>query len=104
MKPIVIVGAGPAGISAARTLLDHGIQPCLVDESLRGGGQIYRRQPANFQRSPKQLYGFEARKAEAVHRTLDELAPLIDYRPQTLVWNAEDGRLDMLTNHRAQSI
>ncbi|MDQ0703439.1 NADPH-dependent 2,4-dienoyl-CoA reductase/sulfur reductase-like enzyme [Pseudomonas sp. W3I7] len=104
MKPIVIVGAGPAGISAARTLLDHGITPCLVDESLRGGGQIYRRQPANFQRSPKQLYGFEAGKATAVHRTLDELAPLIDYRPETLVWNAEDGRLDMLSNGHAESV
>ncbi|MDL2185243.1 FAD-dependent oxidoreductase [Pseudomonas sp. ChxA] len=104
MKPIVIVGAGPAGISAARTLLNHGIKPCLVDESLRGGGQIYRRQPANFQRSAKQLYGFEAGKATAVHRTLDELAPLIDYRPETLVWNAEDGRLDMLTNGHAESV
>ncbi|MGR2707762.1 FAD/NAD(P)-binding oxidoreductase [Pseudomonas sp. IB20] len=104
MKPIVIVGAGPAGISAARTLLDHGIKPCLVDESLRGGGQIYRRQPANFQRSAKQLYGFEASKAEAVHRTMDALAPLIDYRPETLVWNAEDGRLDMLNNGRAESL
>ncbi|WP_338569691.1 FAD/NAD(P)-binding oxidoreductase [Pseudomonas canadensis] len=104
MKPVVIVGAGPAGISAARTLLDHGIRPCLVDESLRGGGQIYRRQPQGFQRNAKQLYGFEARKAEAVHRTLDELAPLIDYRAQTLVWNAEDGRLDMLNNGRAESI
>lgn len=104
MKPVVIVGAGPAGISAARTLLDHGIKACLVDESLRGGGQIYRRQPANFQRTAKQIYGFEARKAEAVHRTLDELAPLIDYRPQTLVWNAEDGRLDMLNNGRAESV
>lgn len=104
MKPIVIVGAGPAGISAARTLLDHGVKPCLVDESLRGGGQIYRRQPANFQRSAKQLYGFEASKAAAVHRTMDELAPLIDYRPETLVWNAEDGRLDMLNNGRAESV
>lgn len=104
MKPIVIVGAGPAGISAARTLLNHGIKPCLVDESLRGGGQIYRRQPANFQRSAKQLYGFEAGKATAVHRTLDELAPLIDYRPETLVWNAEDGRLDMLNNGHAESV
>lgn len=104
MKPIVIVGAGPAGISAARTLLDHGVKPCLVDESLRGGGQIYRRQPANFQRSPKQLYGFEAGKATAMHRTLDELAPLIDYRPETLVWNAEDGRLDMLNNGHAESV
>ena len=104
MKPIVIVGAGPAGISAARTLLNHGVKPCLVDESLRGGGQIYRRQPANFQRSAKQLYGFEAGKATAVHRTLDELAPLIDYRPETLVWNAEDGRLDMLNNGHADSV
>ncbi|MFL1416360.1 FAD-dependent oxidoreductase [Pseudomonas fildesensis] len=104
MKPVVIVGAGPAGISAARTLLDHGVKPCLVDESLRGGGQIYRRQPLGFQRTAKQIYGFEASKAEAVHRTMDELAPLIDYRPETLVWNAEDGRLDMLNNGRAESI
>ena len=104
MKPVVIVGAGPAGISAARTLLNHGIKPCLVDESPRGGGQIYRRQPANFQRSARQLYGFEASKAEAVHRTVDELAPLIDYRLETLVWNAEEGRLDMLNNSHATSI
>ncbi|MFC6339925.1 NAD(P)-binding protein [Pseudomonas sp. CCM 7891] len=104
MKTVVIIGAGPAGISAARTLLDHGVTPCLVDENLRGGGQVYRRQPANFQRSAKQLYGFEAGKAQAVHRTLDELAPLIDYRPQTLVWNAENGRLDTLTDGHANSI
>ncbi|WP_419794975.1 NAD(P)/FAD-dependent oxidoreductase [Pseudomonas palleroniana] len=104
MKPVVIVGAGPAGISAARTLLEHGIKPCLIDESLRGGGQIYRRQPANFQRSAKQLYGFEAGKAEAVHRTMDELAPLLDYRPETLVWNAEGGRLDLLHHGRAESL
>ncbi|MGB3125046.1 MAG: FAD/NAD(P)-binding oxidoreductase [Pseudomonas sp.] len=104
MKPVVIVGAGPAGISAARTLLEHGIKPCLVDESLRGGGQIYRRQPVGFQRTAKQVYGFEASKAEAVHRTLDALAPLIDYRPETLVWNAEDGRLDLLNNGRAESL
>lgn len=104
MKPVVIVGAGPAGISAARTLLDHGVKPCLLDENLRGGGQIYRRQPANFQRTAKQLYGFEAAKAQALHRTLDELAPLIDYRAQTLVWNAEDRCLDLLTDGRAESI
>ena len=104
MKPVVIVGAGPAGISAARTLLDHGITPCLVDESLRGGGQIYRRQPQGFQRTARQLYGFEASKADAAHRTMDELAALIDYRPQTLVWNAEDGRLDLLNNGRAESL
>ncbi|MDB6145302.1 MAG: FAD/NAD(P)-binding oxidoreductase, partial [Pseudomonas sp.] len=101
MSKVVIVGAGPAGIRAAQTLLAHGIKPILIDESPRGGGQIYRRQPANFKRSAKQLYGFEASKAEAVHRTIDELAPQIDYRPETLVWNAEDGRLDTLSNGRS---
>jgi NADPH-dependent 2,4-dienoyl-CoA reductase/sulfur reductase-like enzyme len=101
---VVIVGAGPAGIRAAQTLLAHGVKPCLVDEGLRGGGQIYRRQPENFRREPKALYGFEASKAVAVHQAMDELAAAIDYRPQTLVWNAEDNRLDTLQNQRAGQI
>ena len=100
----VIVGAGPAGIRAAQTLLAHGVTPCLVDEGLRGGGQIYRRQPENFKREPKALYGFEAGKAVAVHQAMDALAAVIDYRPQTLVWNAEDKRLDTLQNRRAAQI
>ncbi|HEX8594496.1 MAG TPA: FAD/NAD(P)-binding oxidoreductase [Pseudomonas sp.] len=101
---VVIVGAGPAGIRAAQTLLAHGINPCLIDEGLRGGGQIYRRQPENFRREPKAVYGFEAGKATAVHQTMDALAALIDYRPQTLVWNAEDNRLDTLQNQRAGQV
>jgi len=101
MKPVVIIGAGPAGIRAAQTLVAHGVRPVLVDESARGGGQIYRRQPANFKRSPVTLYGFEARKANALHQTIDELRRQIDYRPDTLVWNAEGGALDTLHDGRA---
>jgi NADPH-dependent 2,4-dienoyl-CoA reductase/sulfur reductase-like enzyme len=95
---IVIIGAGPAGIRAAQTLVAYGLQPCLIDESLRGGGQIYRRQPENFKRSAKALYGFEASKAQAVHSALDRLQADIDYRPETLVWNAESQTLDTLHN------
>ncbi len=93
---VVIVGAGPAGIRAAQTLQRHGVQACLVDEGLRGGGQIYRRQPENFRRSAKALYGFEASKAQSVHAAIDALAGSIDYRPQTLVWNAQDRQLDVI--------
>lgn len=96
MKSVVIVGAGPAGIRAAQTLVAHGVRPVLLDEAARGGGQIYRRQPANFKRSPVKLYGFEARKATALHHTIDALREYIDYRPDTLVWSAEDGALDTL--------
>ncbi|SEI23077.1 NAD(P)/FAD-dependent oxidoreductase [Pseudomonas asplenii] len=104
MKPILIVGAGPAGIRAAQTLLEHGQRPILLDESPRGGGQIYRRQPENFRRSPRQLYGFEAGKASAIHQTLDELHGQLDYRPETLVWNAEHGALDTLRQGHAEHL
>ncbi|EPF66521.1 NAD(P)/FAD-dependent oxidoreductase [Pseudomonas syringae] len=103
-QAIAIVGAGPAGIRAAQTLLAHGIKACLIDEGLRGGGQVYRRQPDNFQRSAKALYGFESAKAVAVHEALDTLAAQIDYRPQTLVWNAEDHQLDTLQNGTAATV
>ena len=96
MKSVVVVGAGPAGIRAAQTLVAHGVRPVLLDEAARGGGQIYRRQPANFKRSAVKLYGFEARKAKALHQTIDELREQLDYRPETLVWNAEAGTLDTL--------
>jgi len=101
MSSVVIVGAGPAGIRAAQTLVAQGVRPVLLDESARGGGQIYRRQPANFKRSAVMLYGFEARKANALHQTLDGLREQIDYRPDTLVWNAESGALDTLYENRA---
>jgi NADPH-dependent 2,4-dienoyl-CoA reductase/sulfur reductase-like enzyme len=100
----VVIGAGPAGVRAAQTLVAHGLRPCLLDESLRGGGQVYRRQPDNFKRSAKALYGFEAGKAQAVHATLDQLQREIDYRPETLVWNAEARTLDTLRNGRTAQV
>lgn len=101
---VVVVGAGPAGIRAVQTLLAHGQAPCLVDEGLRGGGQIYRRPPAAFKRSAKALYGFEAGKASKLHSTFDRLAGQLDYRPQTLVWNAENNSLDTLTGNVAKTV
>ena len=95
LRPVV-VGAGPAGIRAAQTLVAHGIRPVVLDEAPRAGGQIYRRPPAHFQRTAQTLYGFEAPRAQAVHGAFDGLQSLIDYRPDSLVWNAQGGLLDVL--------
>lgn len=92
----VIVGAGPAGVRAAQTLCRHGVRPVVIDEAPRWGGQIYRQPPANFGRSKAALYGFEAARAEAVHRAMADILDQVDYRPDTLVWNAEGGQLDVL--------
>lgn len=92
---IVIVGAGPAGIRAAETLAGNGLQPVLIDEAPRCGGQIYRQPPDNagFARTSDELYGFEADRARALHATCDRLAGRIDYRPQTLAWDILDRRV-----------
>lgn len=97
-RRIVIVGAGPAGVRAAETLVAAGLRPVVLDENARWGGQIYRQPPANggFQRSKKTLYGFEAHKADALHTTMAALLPQLDYRPDTLAWACEPGRLDTL--------
>jgi NADPH-dependent 2,4-dienoyl-CoA reductase/sulfur reductase-like enzyme len=94
--PAVIVGAGPAGIRAAQTLVRHGLCPIVLDEAARWGGQIYRQAPANFQRSGKELYGFEAGRAASVHDAMRVIQAQVDYRSETLVWNAEGGQLDLL--------
>ncbi|MBI0329508.1 FAD-dependent oxidoreductase [Burkholderia plantarii] len=95
---VVIVGAGPAGIRAAEALVAAGVRPTVIDENARWGGQIYRQPPADagFTRGKAALYGFEARKAEAVHACMARLLPQLDYRPDTLVWSCERGWLDTL--------
>jgi NADPH-dependent 2,4-dienoyl-CoA reductase/sulfur reductase-like enzyme len=100
----VVVGAGPAGIRAAQTLVGHGLRPVVIDEASTWGGQIYRQQPANFQRSGTTLYGFEAGRAAAIHAALAGIAQSIDYRSDTLVWNAEGGRLDLLRQQRPSTV
>ena len=47
----VIVGAGPAGIRAAQTLVAHGVRPMVIDEAARGGGRRARPRPASLGRA-----------------------------------------------------
>ncbi|VVD97381.1 (2Fe-2S)-binding protein [Pandoraea eparura] len=99
---IVIVGAGPAGIRAAQTLVTAGLRPVVLDENMRWGGQIYRQPPAGagFARTKQALYGFEAAKADAIHRKMAALLPQLDYRPETLVWACDPARLHTMHDGR----
>ncbi|MBV9522930.1 MAG: FAD-dependent oxidoreductase [Alphaproteobacteria bacterium] len=99
--PPVIIGAGPAGIRAAAILAAAGVRPIIIDEAPRAGGQIYRRPPQGFTRPAAALYGFEARKAERLHRLFDDLAGRVDHRPDTLVWDLTPGELRLSSAGRA---
>lgn len=102
--PTVIIGAGPAGICAAKTLVAAGLRPIVVDEGLRAGGQIYRRPLLDDGRSATDLYGSEAAKATGLHQEFDALLPSIDYRPQTLVWNIAGNQLHLMTDGEHRQI
>lgn len=98
-KPrVVVVGAGPAGIRAAETLVAAGLKPVVIDEGERAGGQIYRRPPQDFARPPEALYGSEAAKAVALHETFDAMAAAgrLAHHPRSSVVAIADGRLQVL--------
>ncbi|MCV9934803.1 NAD(P)/FAD-dependent oxidoreductase [Boseaceae bacterium BT-24-1] len=104
MTTIVIVGAGPAGVRAAECLVAAGCRPIILDENDRSGGQIYRRQPPGFVRSAQTLYGTEAAKAEALHRSFDTLAGKVDYRPGTIAWGLHAGVIHTVKAGRVDRI
>ena len=101
---VIIVGAGPAGVRAAETLVDAGVRPIVIDESARDGGQIYRRQPEGFTRPHSKLYGSETARAEALHGTFDRLKARIDYRPRHVAWNIADGHVHLVSEGRASAL
>ena len=93
---VIVVGTGPAGVRAAQAFVEAGVRPIVIDEGRRDGGQIYRRQPEGFTRPYAKLYGSEAKKAEALHRTFEAIRPQVDYRPETLAWNVTAKTLHVL--------
>lgn len=99
---IIVVGAGPAGVRATEALVQSGVRPVVIDEGLRDGGQIYRRQPEGFTRPYEKLYGTEAKRARALHETFEGLKPHIDYRPNTLVWHVGQSVLHTTNNIRSE--
>lgn len=99
----VIIGAGPAGLRAAAALVNAGLRPVLLDESPASGGQIYRQPPAGFVRSRKLLYGFEHKKAAALHVLGAALTEQLDYRPGVLVWSAQDGAVSTFSEGHVQT-
>ena len=103
---IVIVGAGPAGIRAAATLVEAGLHPVVIDEGHYAGGQIYRRPPAGFARTPARLYGSEAAKARALHALFDRLAAegQLTHCALSSVIAKHEGRLHVLAEGGARVI
>lgn len=97
MPRAVIIGAGPAGIAAAYALVGRGVDVTLIEEGRRPGGQAYRMPASGLDLPIETLLGSEAANHRRVHAMFAALDGRIDYRPETLAWNAYEGKVDTVS-------
>ena len=96
---LIIVGAGPAGISAALEACAHGLQVVLVDEQASPGGQIYRN-VAQASARVRDVLGGDYAAGRALVEAL--LASDVRYQPNAAVWQVtEERRVHFLVNGQA---
>ncbi len=85
----VVVGAGPAGMSAAIRMSELGLSVLVVDEQSTPGGQIWRAVEAMAPTRMGELLGKEYREGAALTARFRACGAL--YEPNTQVWEIEPG-------------
>lgn len=92
---VLVVGAGPAGLSAALAAHGGGLSVLVVDEQPQPGGQIYRNLRGNPLQDPARILGADYVAGQPL---LDRFAASgIDHLPRTRVWQIGDGPVAYLS-------
>jgi len=86
MLDLIVVGAGPAGLSAATTAAELGLKVLVLDEQPSPGGQLYRNIERVGASSAKKLGPDYVKGLNLVKKFRDCGA---DYQEGAIVWNIE---------------
>ncbi len=81
--PLIVIGAGPAGLGAAAEAAGAGVETLLLDEQPGPGGQIYRA-IARSDAARRALLGPDYARGAALLPALESGA--VDYRPGANIW------------------
>ncbi|WP_158633452.1 FAD/NAD(P)-dependent oxidoreductase [Tautonia sociabilis] len=90
-RPLVIVGAGPAGLAAAIEAARAGLPCTLLDESPHLGGRIYRRPPEVFQVQDPEGLGRDFARRERLRAEFAEVADRVEVLRGTSVLGIWEG-------------
>lgn len=84
---VVVVGAGPAGLSAARTAAEAGVRVLLIDSGARPGGQYHRQSAVDGLPAVGTRSSVATDRPRVEHPLIEH--PLIEYLAETTVWAIE---------------
>lgn len=86
---LLIVGAGPAGLSAACAACDCGLEVTVVDEQSTPGGQLFR----NIE-TPLGQASLDAKERDQGIQLVETFRKSgATYHPKTMVWGIEPGKI-----------
>jgi NADPH-dependent 2,4-dienoyl-CoA reductase/sulfur reductase-like enzyme len=85
---ITILGAGPAGLTAARAAAESGASVWLLDDNALPGGQYFRQLPPGFKRTRETAFDKEHARAAALFEAARH--PNVTYLPGATVWDAPE--------------
>ena len=89
---LAIVGAGPAGLAAATTAAEHGLNAVVFDEQAEPGGQIYRGIESVAAARNAHLAVLGPDYAAGLELVKRFRASGAEYVPQAAVWQIDAGR------------
>ena len=85
--PLVIIGGGPGGLSAAIAAAKAGAKVLVIDENLQPGGQIYRQLPKTFQALEPGRLGTDYVDGLSLLKEVQNLSDAITIWNDALMWS-----------------
>ena len=102
---LLIIGAGPAGLTAAIEAVRAGASVTIMDENPRVGGQIFRQLHDGFVATDSKALGHDYQRGQILLAEFDSVKSRVEYLEGSLVWGIfENNEVAFLRGENSRSV